>query len=120
MVGLNPDENVYNLMKKPTPHAYEETLTDFDKGLIGPDVRLTVPLRSRARIKTVASMLRVLAQNLEVVATDPTMNDRIALMTAGGIARATQKSLLEACGLVKIKQKRPVARSMVKAESTDK
>lgn len=100
------------------PHEYEEVLSDYDQSLVGQDVRLTVPLRSRARLKTVAGFLRGLAARLEATADDPGLNDRHALMDAGHDARATQKKILEACGLVKVKTKRPVPRKWVKEESS--
>lgn len=80
-----------------------DDLSDFDKSIIGKDVRITIPLKSKVRLRDVAELLRGLAQRLDGISRDPHYSERHALFDAKWVAQQTQKKIGILCGLYKQK-----------------
>lgn len=75
------------------PVELDDTLTDFDRGIVGRDLKLSIPLHSQVRLRDLADLLHGLANQLDLISRDTTLKPRHALFDAGTHVRATQRKI---------------------------
>jgi hypothetical protein len=85
-------------------------LTQFDRDIIGPPVRLEIPLDSVSSLRVIGELFRSLADQFETLSgADPkVMSDRIALLAARQAVRDAQHEMRTA--LPRAKPQKPYQR----------
>ena len=74
-------------------HEPDDTLNDFDQQVVGSVCRIEIPLRSPSALLQVADLLRGLANQCEVAATDSTQPPRMRMFALMMYARTVNKRL---------------------------
>lgn len=73
----------------------EDAPTAFDRGVIGKDCRILIPMSSQVRLRDVAKVLHALGNRLDALSRDPDLKPRHALYDATAHCHAAQRKINE-------------------------